>query len=151
MPLPVALSLFNVRARYGPRVAVDGVSLNVCRGEIVGLLGPNGSGKSTILALAAGILDPVEGQVTINGRPRVSNPAAFAASIGFVPQECGLYNELTAADNLLFFGQLYGLSGHDLNRRVIRVLSRVGLVGQAGLRVSTFSGGLKQRLNLAVG
>jgi ABC-2 type transport system ATP-binding protein len=150
MPLPVALSLFNVRARYGPRFAVDGVSLDVNRGEIVGLLGPNGSGKSTLLALAAGILEPAEGLVTVSGRSRMSNPVAFAASVGFVPQECGLYEELTAADNLLFFGRLYGLAGHDLNRRVIRVLSRVGLSGQAGLRVATFSGGMRQRLNLAV-
>ena len=150
MPLPVALSLVDVRARYGSRLAVDGVSLDVRRGEIVGLLGPNGSGKSTVLALAAGVLDPAEGFVAVDGVPRAANPAAFAARVGLVPQECGLYDELTAADNLLFFGKLYGLSGHDLRRRVIRTLAVVGLTDRAAHRVETFSGGLKQRLNLAV-
>jgi ABC-2 type transport system ATP-binding protein len=150
MPLPVALSLVNVRVRYGPRLAVDGVSLDVRRGEIVGLLGPNGSGKSTLLALAAGVLDPAEGLVNIEGIARAANPAAFASRVGLVPQECGLYDELTAADNLLFFGKLYGLAGHELRRRVVRVLSRVGLTDRAATRVDTFSGGMKQRLNLAV-
>lgn len=150
MSLPVALNLINVRARYGRHLAVDGVSLDVHRGEIVGLLGPNGSGKSTILALAAGILDPAEGVVAINGRSRAIDPTSFASWVGLVPQECGLYNELTAADNLFFFGRLYGLAGHELRRRVLRVLSRVGLAGRAGQRVETFSGGMKQRLNLAV-
>src|SRR5262245_30632964 len=100
MPLPVALSLVDVRARFGSRLAVDGVSLDVRRGEIVGLLGPNGSGKSTVLALASGVLDPAEGFVAIDGVPRAANPAAFASRIGLMPQECGLYDELTAADNL---------------------------------------------------
>ena len=149
MPLPVALNLVNVRARYGRHIAVDGVSFDVRRGEIVGLLGPNGSGKSTILALAAGILDPAEGSVTIDGRLRSDNPAAYAACVGLVPQECSLYDELTAADNLGFFGRLYGLTGHDLRRRIVRVLSRVGLAGRSGQRVTSFSGGMKQRLNLA--
>jgi ABC-2 type transport system ATP-binding protein len=150
MPLPVALRLVDVRARYGRHLAVDGVSLDVSRGEIVGLLGPNGSGKSTLLALAAGVLDLAEGSIEVDGRPRAADPKAFAARIGFVPQACGLYDELTAADNLFFFGKLYGLAGHDLRRRVVRVLARLGLTGRGGQRVETLSGGLKQRLNLAV-
>jgi ABC-2 type transport system ATP-binding protein len=150
MPLPVALSLVDVRARYGRHLAVDGVTLDVYRGEIVGLLGPNGSGKSTVLALAAGVLDPAEGSVAVDGRPRAADPVAFARRVGLVPQECGLYDELTAADNLFFFGKLYGLAGHDLRRRVVRTLARVGLSGRGGHRVETFSGGMKQRLNLAV-
>lgn len=149
MPLPVALSLVDVFARYGPRLVVDGVSLEVCRGEIVGLIGPNGSGKSTVLALAAGVLEPVSGVVKVAGRARGADPAAFAAQIGLVPQHCGLYDELTAAENLLFFGRLYGIGGHELRRRVVRVLSRVGLTARAAHRVETFSGGMKQRLNLA--
>jgi ABC-2 type transport system ATP-binding protein len=148
--LPAALSLVDVRVRYGARVAVDAVSLEVRRGEIVGLIGPNGSGKSSTLAVAAGVLDPAEGTVAVDGIARSADAAAFAMRIGFVPQQCGLYDELTAADNLFFFGKLYGLEGHDLRRRAIRVLSRVGLSGQAGDRVETFSGGMKQRLNLAV-
>ncbi len=149
MPLPVALSLTDVRVRYGSRVAVDGVSLEVQRGEIVGLLGPNGSGKSSVLAAAAGAVNPREGRVTVDGIDRERDPIAFAHRVGLAPQECGLYDELTAGENLLFFGKLYGLSGSDLRRRVIRVLNRVRLADRAGQRVNTFSGGMKQRLNLA--
>jgi ABC-2 type transport system ATP-binding protein len=148
--LPVALSLVDVRVRYGTRAAVDGLSLEVRRGEIVGLIGPNGSGKSSTLAVAAGVLDPAEGWVAVDGVARLANPAQFATRIGFVPQECGVYEEFTAADNLLYFGKLYGLEGHDLRRRVARVLSRVGLSAYASHRVETFSGGMRQRLNLAV-
>jgi ABC-2 type transport system ATP-binding protein len=149
MPLPVALSLIDVTVRYGARVALDRVSLDVRRGEIVGLLGPNGSGKSSTLAVAAGVIDPAFGTVTIDGRSRTADPTAFALRVGLVPQEPAVYDELTAFDNLAFFGELYGLAGADLRRRVVRALSRVRLSDRAGHRVSTFSGGLKQRLNLA--
>jgi ABC-2 type transport system ATP-binding protein len=149
MPLPVALSLLDIRARYGPRLALDGVSLDVRRGEIVGLLGPNGSGKSTLIAVAAGLLDPCAGEVAIEGQPRAADPRGFAARIGLVPQDSALYDELTAGENLLFFGRLYALSGHDLRRRVARTLSRVGLAGRGNERVGTLSGGMRQRLNLA--
>jgi ABC-2 type transport system ATP-binding protein len=150
MPLPVALSLTDIRVRYGHRIAVDGVSLEVRRGEIVGLLGPNGSGKSTLLAVAAGILDPDEGSAAVESTHRAADPIAFAHRVGLVPQECGLYEELSAAENLTFFGKLYGLAGSDLRRRVSRVLSRVRLTDRASQRIDTFSGGMKQRLNLAV-
>jgi ABC-2 type transport system ATP-binding protein len=149
MPLPVALSLNDISVRYGPRIAVDSVSLEVGRGEIVGLLGPNGSGKSSVLAVAAGVLHPVEGTAKIECIDRAADPIGYAHRVGLVPQECGLYDELTAIDNLNFFGKLYGLSGSDLRRRVARVLSRVRLTDRATHRINTFSGGMKQRLNLA--
>lgn len=149
MPLPVALSLVDVTVRYGNRVALDRVSLDVRRGEIVGLLGPNGSGKSTTLAVAAGVRDQASGTVTVEGRTRTADPIAYAQRVGLVPQEPAVYDELTASDNLVFFGRLYGLSGPDLRRRVVRALSRVKLSDRASHRVSTFSGGMKQRLNLA--
>jgi ABC-2 type transport system ATP-binding protein len=149
MPLPVALSLIDVTVRYGANVALERVSLDVRRGEIVGLLGPNGCGKSTTLAVAAGVCDPASGTVTVEGRLRAADPAAYARRVGLVPQEPAVYDELTAYDNLTFFGELYGLSGADLRRRAIRTLSRVRLSDRASTRVSTFSGGMKQRLNLA--
>ncbi len=149
MPLPVALSLVDVTVRYAERIAIEAVSLEVRRGEIVGLLGPNGSGKSTTLAVAAGVLDPASGAVTVEGRTRAANPAAFAIRVGLVPQDPAVYDELTAAQNLTFFGELYGLAGSDLRRRVARTLARVKLTDRAQHRVSTFSGGMKQRLNLA--
>jgi len=149
MPLPVALSLIDVSVYYGARAALERVSLDVRRGEIVGLLGPNGSGKSTTLAVAAGVLDPATGAVTVEGRARGVDPAAFARRVGLVPQEPALYDELTALDNLRFFGELYGLAGTELRRRAARALARVKLSDRARDRVGTFSGGLKQRLNLA--
>jgi len=147
--MPAALSLRNICVRYGDRLAVDGVSLEIQRGEIVGLLGPNGSGKSTTLAVAAGAIEPFSGSVEAEGRGRTADPAGFALHIGLVPQDCALYDELTAAENLFFFGKLYGLSGKDLRRRVIRCLARLGVGERAGHRVGTLSGGLKQRVNLA--
>jgi ABC-2 type transport system ATP-binding protein len=149
MPLPVALGLRNVRVRYGSTVAVDGVSLDVGRGEIVGLVGPNGSGKSTTLMAAAGVLDPCEGTVTVDGITRAAEPFAYARRVGFVPQGESLYDELTAAANLAFFGRLYGLGGADLGSRVTRGLARVGLAARAADRVGTFSGGMRQRLAIA--
>ncbi len=145
-----ALSLDSIRVRYGPFLAVDGVSLEVRRGEIVGLLGPNGSGKSTTLAAAAGILDPVAGTVTVDGIRRDADPAGFARRVGLVPQEPALYDELTAAANLAFFGRLYGLSGRHLAERVAFGLAAAKLSDRHAHRVGTFSGGMKQRLNLAV-
>ena len=93
--MPSALTLQDVRIRFGDRFAVDGVSLNVHRGEVMGLLGPNGSGKSTTLSLAAGLLDPLSGTVSLEGLARSADPAAFAMKVGLVPQECALYVDLT--------------------------------------------------------
>lgn len=144
-----ALSLDNVRIRYGTHPAVAGVSLRVEQGEIVGLLGPNGSGKSSTLLAAAGVLDPCEGTVVVNGVRPADDPQRFARAVGFVPQEPALYDELTAEANLTFFGRLYGLCGRELSRRAEWALAQAKLVERRGDRVSTYSGGMKQRLNLA--
>jgi ABC-2 type transport system ATP-binding protein len=96
------------------------------------------------------VLEPAEGTVRVAGIDRRTEPARFAMHVGFVPQECGVYEEFTAGDNLLYFGKLYGLEGHDLRRRVVRVMGRVGLTAVAGHRAATLSGGMKQRLNLAL-
>lgn len=149
MPLPVALSLRNVRVRYGPTVAVDGVSLDVRRGEVVGLLGPNGSGKSSTLAAAAGVIDPCGGTVAADGTPRAADPAGFARRVGLVPQGEALYEELTAEQNLRFFGRLYGLRDTDLDARVARGLARARLADRARDRVGALSGGMRQRLGIA--
>lgn len=149
MTAPVALILDQIHVRYGQKIAVDGLSLSVHRGEIVGLLGPNGSGKSTTLAAAAGVIDPTSGTIIVDGISRHSDPETYAARVGLVPQEPALYDELSAEANLLFFGRLYGLSGCKLRSRVEQALCRSRLVDRATDRVSTFSGGMKQRLNLA--
>jgi ABC-2 type transport system ATP-binding protein len=147
--MTLALSLQDVCVRFGDRVALNGLSLDVDRGEAVALLGPNGSGKSTTLSVAAGALEPHSGTVRAVDLCRSDDPAGFAARIGFVPQSCALYDEFTCLDNLRFFGRLYGLGGRDLGRRVKRSLARVGLAERAGQRVGTLSGGLRQRANLA--
>ena len=145
-----ALSLVGVRVRYGKAVALDGLTFELNRGEIAALLGPNGSGKSTTLAVAAGILEPEAGTVLACGIDRRTDPAAYAHSVGLVPQDPALYEDLSAEANLLFFGRLYGLSGYDLRCRVAAALERVRLTDRARDRVSTYSGGMKQRVNLAV-
>ncbi|HYH68180.1 MAG TPA: ABC transporter ATP-binding protein [Urbifossiella sp.] len=147
--MTAALRLQAVRARYGDRVAVAGLTLDVAAGEVVALIGPNGSGKSTTLAVAAGVLTPVAGSVSACGIDRAADPHGFAAKVGLVPQDGATYDELTAAQNLEFFGRLYGLGGRELRRRVARGLSRVGLTDRAHDRVGTLSGGLRQRVNLA--
>ncbi|MGL6097214.1 MAG: ABC transporter ATP-binding protein, partial [Fimbriiglobus sp.] len=147
--MTVALALDAVSVRYGPTLAVDGLTLHVNRGEIVGLLGPNGSGKSSTIAAAAGVLDPAAGTVTVDGIARHRNPNGYARRVGLVPQEPALYDELSAVANLRFFGRLYGMSGENLRKRADLALARARLQDRADDRVSTFSGGMKQRLNLA--
>jgi len=149
MPRSTALSLHNVTVNYGATTAVSGVSLDVRRGEIVALLGANGSGKSTTLAVAAGVLEPATGTVVAGGVTRQDDPDIYALNIGLVTQEPALYDDLTAEANLTFFGRLYGLTGYDLRCRVAVALERAGLTDRYRERVRTFSGGLKQRLNLA--
>jgi ABC-2 type transport system ATP-binding protein len=130
---------------------VDNVSFGVKRGEIVGLLGPNGSGKSTTIAAVSGAIEPFYGTIEIEGVSRRRDPASFALRVGLVPQQPALYDELTVAENLFFFGRLFGLRGRDLRRQTIRAMARLGVGDRAGSRVATLSGGLKQRVNFAVG
>jgi len=148
MTAPVALAIDGIRIQYGPSVAVDGLSLNVNRGEVIALLGPNGSGKSSTLMAAAGVIVPAVGTVTVDGFRRRLDPEAYAARVGLVPQEPALYEELTAEANLAFVGRLYGLAGERLRDRVAWGLDFAKLASRRRDRVSTFSGGLKQRLNL---
>lgn len=142
------LTLTNVRKRYGSLTAVDGLSLSVRRGEVFGLLGPNGAGKSTTVGLAVGLLEPDEGKVSIEGRgaPTV---AGVRARLGVAPQGLAIYDLLSGEENLRFFGQVYGLAGAALDRRVAACLAFVGLADRARDHAGTYSGGMKRRLNLA--
>jgi ABC-2 type transport system ATP-binding protein len=137
--------------RYGPRTAVGGLSFTIGAGEIFGLLGPNGAGKSTTLSMLATLFAPDEGSITIAGFDAVREPAKVRPLIGFVPQDLALYPALSARDNLVFFGRIYGLRGKDLDVRVDSVLDLVGLKDRAADAVRTFSGGMMRRLNLAAG
>lgn len=137
--------------RFGGRTAVDGVSFEIGDGEAYGLLGPNGAGKTTAISMLVGLLARDGGQVVIDGISLDERPLAAKAVIGLVPQELALYPELTATENLTFFGRLYGLGGQALVRRVAEVVEVVGLADRAGDRVQTYSGGMKRRVNIAAG
>jgi len=145
----VALRVADIRYAYGKTVAVDGVSFDVRPGEIFGLLGPNGAGKTTTISIVSGILPPASGQALIFGQDASGGSGRARARMGVVPQDIALYEELSAAENLLFWGRLYGLSGGALEDAVRRSLDLVGLADRAKARVKTYSGGLKRRLNLA--
>jgi ABC-2 type transport system ATP-binding protein len=142
------LSLRDLRKRFGDRVAVDGLSLEVRRGEILGLLGPNGAGKSTTIHMAVGLLDPDEGVVDVDGRGSPRNPEVRRL-LGVAPQSIALYDALTPEENLRFFGRVQGLSGKVLQERVEWALSFAALSDRRRDRSGELSGGMKRRLNLA--
>ena len=142
------LTLTNVRKTFGKTVAVDGLSLSVRKGELFGLLGPNGAGKSTTVSLAVGLLAPDTGTIAIEG---LGNPAepAVRRQVGVAPQTIALYELLSGEENLRFFGEVYGLSGAALARRVAWCLDFVGLTDRKDDASGKYSGGMKRRLNLA--
>ncbi len=137
--------------KYGSRVAVNRIDLSVLEGEIFGLLGPNGAGKSTTISVLATLLAPDEGEVRICGYDLRRETKRIKPLIGFVPQELALYPTLSAWDNLTFFGRIQGLQGTLLRERVASALDLAGLTDRAKDAVQTFSGGMKRRLNIAVG
>jgi ABC-2 type transport system ATP-binding protein len=143
------LEVRDLRKQYGPTVALDGVGFAVHEGEMFGLLGPNGAGKTTLLSIISCLTEAGSGEVRLLGRRVTEADREVRRLIGIVPQELAVYGELTARENLHFFGELYGLGGAALRRRVEELLSAVGLTDKAGDRVRTFSGGMKRRLNLA--
>lgn len=143
------LEIAEARKRYGGTVALDGVSLSVCAGEVFGLLGPNGAGKTTLLSIAAGLLAADSGTVTLQGHPFGPWARELRPLVGLGTQDLSIYPDLSAAENLRFFGKLYRLRGADLAARVREVLSAVALTDRANDRAGTFSGGMKRRLNLA--
>ncbi len=149
MATPV-IEVEDVRKRYGPTVALDGVSLSVEPGELFGLLGPNGAGKTTLMSILAGLTDPDGGSVRLFGKPFTTADRDLRRQVGLATQDLAVYPELTARENLTFFGKLYGLRGHDLRDRVAGMLDAVELTDRADDRAGTFSGGMKRRLNLAV-
>jgi ABC-2 type transport system ATP-binding protein len=131
--------------------AVHEIDLTIQRGEIFSLLGPNGAGKTTTLNMMSGLIQPTQGDACIGGFSITRQPLQAKRLIGVVPQEIALYQELSPAQNLTFFGRIYGLGGAELRRRVDEVLDFVDLRDHAHDRIETFSGGMKRRVNIAVG
>ena len=136
---------------YGALRAVDRVSFMVAKGELYGLLGPNGAGKTTIMSMLSGLLAPDEGRILFDSIDLAAEPLKVKAQLGVVPQEPALYENLSARENLFFWGGLYGLSGARLTQAVDRVLDLVGLKDRAKDPVKQYSGGMKRRINLALG
>ncbi len=141
----------DLRKQYGERTAVDGISFEIAPGETYGLLGPNGAGKTTTISMICGLLRRDGGEVVVAGRPVDIGATEAKASIGYVPQDLAIYPDLTARENLRFFGRLQRLGGHDLDRRVDEILALTDLADRAKDRVDSFSGGMKRRLNIGIG
>lgn len=141
--------LENLKKTFGETVAVAELSLDISPGEVFGLLGPNGAGKTTTVNMAVGLLRPDDGRVDIGGMGSPENPAVRRL-IGMAPQTTALYDELTAEENLFFFGRLQQLHGTHLKKHIEESLAFVGLTERKRDRLGTFSGGMKRRLNLAV-
>jgi sodium transport system ATP-binding protein len=147
--MTTALLANGLVKHFGTVKAVDGVSLRIERGEVVGLLGPNGAGKTTILRMIAGILSPDAGSIAVNGIDVASDPLAARASIGFHSGDTQLYRRLTAREALVYFGRLYGIEESRLSRRIDELVQRLDMSSFAGRPCDTLSSGQKQRANIA--
>ena len=141
----------ELRKEYDGLVAVDGVTFTAQPGAIFGLLGPNGAGKSTTIGCISGLLQPTAGRIRVMGHPVSRDGREARSSLGVVPQEIALYEELSASENLLYWGGAYGLRGLRLRGRVAEVLELTGLADRRSEPVQRFSGGMKRRLNFACG
>lgn len=149
--MPAILKAQDLVKRYDDLAAVDGISFEIEEGEIFSLLGPNGAGKTTTISMLSTLFSPTSGDAFIGDHSVTREPMAVKKIIGVVPQEIALYDDLTARENLVFWGQMYGLSGQALKTRIDQVLEQIDLTERAKDRIKTFSGGMKRRLNIGVG
>jgi ABC-2 type transport system ATP-binding protein len=143
-----AIEVNNLKKSFGNFQAVQGVDFVAEKGEILSLLGPNGAGKSTTISMLSGLFAPSEGDAAIMGHSVTKEPEAAKASLGVVPQDIALYPDLSARENLVFWGKMYGLRGAALKTRVNEVLDVIGLTDRQKDRVGKFSGGMKRRVNI---
>jgi ABC-2 type transport system ATP-binding protein len=130
---------------------VNGVSFSIQKDEVFGLLGPNGAGKTTTISILCGLFPPGSGRILIDGMDLKGDLTPIKQIIGVVPQDIALYPTLTAKENLNFFGSMYGISGKPLKEKIDKWLTNFGLIDAANRRVSTYSGGMKRRVNLIAG
>jgi ABC-2 type transport system ATP-binding protein len=149
--MPPILEVQNLVKKFGDFTAVDGVSFDIQEGEVFSLLGPNGAGKTTTISMLSCLLEPTSGDAIISGHSITRAALEVKRIIGVVPQEIALYEELSARENLTFWGQMYGLGGNALKTRVTEVLEQIGLADRAKDRIKTYSGGMKRRVNIGVG
>jgi ABC-2 type transport system ATP-binding protein len=147
------VEVLDIRKQYDPPkgvLAVDGVSFEIAEGEIFSLLGPNGAGKSTTISMLSCLLQPSGGDARVAGHSVVSEAQAVKEAIGVVPQDIALYPDMSARENLVFWGKMYGLRGEELTRRVDEILELITLVDRQKDRLEKFSGGMKRRVNIGV-
>ncbi|MBS4179175.1 ABC transporter ATP-binding protein [Lederbergia citrea] len=142
------LKVIDIKKRYGKKEVVKNVSFTIEKGESFGLLGPNGAGKSTTISMICGLIPYDQGEVLVSDLSVKKSPMLIKEKIGVVPQEIALYPTMSAKDNLLFWGAMYGLSRSKAKKRVEEVLEFVGLQDRAKDRIETFSGGMKRRINI---
>lgn len=147
-PNPIAVNVQTLTKNFGPLTAVSDLSFEVQRGEIFSLLGPNGAGKSTTISVLSGLFQPTRGDAEIFGCSVTRQAQAARALLGVVPQDIALYPDLTARENLMFWGRMYGLRGADLRQRVNEVLELITLTDRQHSRIADFSGGMKRRVNI---
>ncbi|MDD4877186.1 MAG: ATP-binding cassette domain-containing protein [Dehalococcoidales bacterium] len=140
----------NLYKSFDEQKAVNGVSFTIYKGEIFGLLGPNGAGKTTTIRMLSTVLEPNQGDVIVGGHSVKHNADAVRNIIGVCPQELALYEDLSALDNMVFFGRMVGLSGKEARIQAMTHLELMGLTERAKGKVSKFSGGMKRRINLAI-
>ncbi len=145
------LEVKDLVKKYGENTAVKGISFSIQEGEIFSLLGPNGAGKTTTISVLSTLLTPTSGEASVCGFSVTRQSMDVRKSIGVVPQDLALYEELSAAENLSFWGKMYGLSGKTLSKRINEVLELIDLKDKAKAHVRTFSGGMKRRVNIGVG
>ena len=148
--MEAAISVQNLKKNFGDLAAVDGVSFNVAQGEIFSLLGPNGAGKTTTINMLSCLLEPAAGDALIMGHSVRNESLKVKAAIGVVPQDIALYEDLSARENLSFWGKMQGLRGAALRQRVSEVLEIIGLADRQKGLVEKFSGGMKRRLNIGI-
>jgi ABC-2 type transport system ATP-binding protein len=145
-----AVTVTGLHKDFGEVYAVRDVDFAIEQGEIFSLLGPNGAGKTTTILMIAGLLSPTAGDVSVEGHSVREEPMAVKASLGVVPQEVAIYDDLTARENLLFWGKMYGMRGSDLRRRVDDVLDLIQLTDRQNQRTGKYSGGMRRRLNIGI-
>ncbi|HTX91560.1 MAG TPA: ATP-binding cassette domain-containing protein [Anaerolineales bacterium] len=145
-----AIEVKDLYKSFGELKAVQGVSFEVRPGEIYSLLGPNGAGKTTSISMLSCLLRPDKGDAFVMGKSVTGDPMGVKAALGVVPQDIALYEDMSARENLTFWGKMYGLRGAELKKRVDEVLEIIGLTERARDRVGKYSGGMKRRVNIGV-
>ncbi len=149
MSKETTVQIIDLHKSFGSLKAVDGVDFAIQSGETFSLLGPNGAGKSTTISMISGLIKADQGDASILGHSIRSDPQAARQNLGVVPQDIALYPDLSAQENLVFWGQMFGLRGGELKSRVKSALERIELTERQNGKVGTFSGGMKRRLNIA--